>query len=187
MITGARCRAGAVLVALSALLAACGFQLRGTQPVSLALQPLALACGEVPANLCKAVTEQLKLNDVDLAPRSDADYVLQLDSFARQRRASAITTSAAAAEYTLRHSVALQIITADQIPLIEPVTLTTSETYRYDETNVLAKRREESALEEQLTSRLAQQILFRLVPLTESRIQSMRGQHRQNSGEESVP
>jgi LPS-assembly lipoprotein len=77
----------------------------------------------------------------------------------------------------LRHSVELQIVTSDRIPLIEPATLSATEAYRYDETNVLAKRREEAALEKQLNDRLTQQILFRLVPLTESRIRTMREQY----------
>jgi len=51
------------------------------------------------------------------------------------------------------------------------------EAYRYDETNVLAKRREEAALEQQLYNRLSQQIIFRLAPLTEARIRAMREQY----------
>jgi LPS-assembly lipoprotein len=166
-----------ILIALCVLLTGCGFALRGTQQVPVALQPLAVDCNNVPGELCQALKDQLELNDVAVTSASEADYLLRLGNFDRQRRTSAITTTAAAAEYTLRHSVQLQIVTSDRVPLIEPATLSATETYRYDETNVLAKRREEAALEQQLNDRLTQQIMFRLVPLTKERIRSMREQY----------
>ena len=138
-------------VAALALLAGCGFQLRGAPPVTAALQPLAVDCSEeVPGELCDAVKDQLELGDIDLRPAEDADFVLRISDFRQQRRASAITLRAAAAEYTLRQTVDVEVITSDRIPLIEPTELSSSETYRYDESNVLAKQREEEALRDQL-------------------------------------
>lgn len=182
--TGFRLRSAiGTLTALCMLLAGCGFQLRGTQQVPVALQPLALDCGNAPAELCQALREQLTLSRVKVTDTSEAAYRLKLGGYERQRRASAITTTAAAAEYTLRHSVQVQVITSDRIPLIEPANLSATETYRYDEANVLAKRREEAELEEQLNQQLAQQILFRLVPLTQARIDAMRQQYLDESPE----
>lgn len=170
--------------ALSLLIAGCGFQLRGAPPVSSALQPLAVDCAEnVPGQLCDAVREQLELGRIDLKPAEEADFVLKIGNFRQERRASAITLRAAAAEYTLRHTVDIEVITSDNIPLIEPTDLNSSETYRYDESNVLAKQREEEALREQLHNRLAQQIIFRLAPITEDRIERLRREADQ-AGEE---
>lgn len=183
-------RLGSVLViaSLAAMLGACGFHLRGTQPVPPALLPLAVECGDaVPQKLCQTLKEQLELGDVRLVSANQADYRLRLSRFSSQRRAAAITPQAAAAEYTLRHSVELELITADQVPLLAPVTVNASETYRYDETNVLAKRREEESLRQQLDSSLAQQILFRLAPLTEERISTLRQQHSEDKDQESSP
>ena len=182
ILAGHRTITGA-LIALCVLLTGCGFALRGTQQVPVALQPLAVDCTNVPGELCQALKEQLELNEVAVTGAPEADYLLRLGSFDRQRRTSAITTTAAAAEYTLRHSVELQIVTSDRIPLIEPATVSATEAYRYDETNVLAKRREEAALEQQLNDRLTQQIMFRLMPLTEERIRSMREQHESQQPE----
>lgn len=164
-----------VAAALSLLIAGCGFQLRGAPPVSSALQPLAVDCAEnVPGQLCDAVREQLELGRIDLKPAEEADFVLKIGNFRQERRASAITLRAAAAEYTLRHTVDIEVLTSDNIPLIEPTDLNSSETYRYDESNVLAKQREEEALREQLHNRLAQQIIFRLAPITEDRIERLK-------------
>lgn len=166
---------------MAALVAGCGFQLRGAPPVSAALEPLAVDCSsQIPDTLCRAIREQLSLGDVRLTAVEDADYVLRLRNFEQDRRATAITAQAGAAEYTLRHSVDLDVVSADRIPLVAETRLTTSESYRYDETNVLAKQREEESLRQQLDDRLAQQVIFRLAPLTSERIESIRAEHRRN-------
>lgn len=176
------------VAALSLLVAGCGFQLRGAPPVSSALQPLAVDCADnVPGQLCDAVREQLELGRIELKPAEEADFVLKIGNFREERRASAITLRAAAAEYTLRHTVNIEVVTADKIPLIEPADLNSSETYRYDESNVLAKQREEEALKEQLHNRLAQQIIFRLAPINEDRIERLRQEAEQARSEGSEP
>lgn len=177
-----------VAAALSLLIAGCGFQLRGAPPVSSALQPLAVDCADnVPEQLCDAVREQLELGRIELKPAEEADFILKIGKFRQERRASAITLRAAAAEYTLRHTVNIEVLTADNIPLIEPADLNTSETYRYDESNVLAKQREEEALREQLHDRLAQQIIFRLAPINEDRIERLRQEAEQARSEDTEP
>ncbi|MGM0766938.1 MAG: LPS assembly lipoprotein LptE [Pseudomonadota bacterium] len=172
--------------ALCAVLAGCGFQLRGAPPVPPGLQPLAVSCVEqIPAELCQSVTEQLELGEIDVRPPEEADYVLRLRGFQQDRRASAITVQAAAAEYTLRHTVRIDVLTRDELPLIAETSLNSSETYRYDETNVLAKQREEEELRQQLYERLAQQIIFRLAPLTDARIAELRKAAEQEEGQDS--
>ncbi|MBU2954547.1 LPS assembly lipoprotein LptE [Marinobacter sp. F3R08] len=166
---------------IAALVAGCGFQLRGAPPVSSALQPLAVECSShIPDTLCQSIREQLTLGDVSLVPVENADFILRLSNFKQDRRASAIAADASAAEYTLRHSVDLEVISADRIPMVADTRLTTTESYQYDETNVLAKQREEDALVQQLNDRLAQQIIFRLAPLTPQKIEAIRSDYRQN-------
>ena len=133
---------------------------------------------QVPDTLCRSLREQLNLGKVRVAPAAEADYILRLKNFERDRRASAITAQAAAAEYTLRHSVDLEVISADRIPMVGTTRLTTSESYRYDETNVLARQREEETLRQQMDDRLAQQVIFRLAPLTPQRIDAIRADYQ---------
>ncbi|HTN35256.1 MAG TPA: LPS assembly lipoprotein LptE [Marinobacter sp.] len=164
-------------VLLTVMAGGCGFQLRGAPPVSPALQPLAVSCAnQVPISLCEAVLDQLTLGGVNLQDERTAKFVLRLSNFEQDRRATAITGQAAAAEYTLRYSVGMELISQDKMPMIASTRLTTSESYRYDEANVLAKQREEDTLRTQLNNRLAQQVIFRLAPLTEARIQAIRDQ-----------
>jgi LPS-assembly lipoprotein len=161
----------ALVLTAATVLAGCGFQLRGTSPVPAALQPLAVDCPEsLPGTFCNSVREQLSLGGVRLANEASAAYVLRLRNYQQDRRASAITSDASAAEYVLRHSVSMELMTANQIPLIGKTDLNASESYRYDENNVLAKQREEDELRQQLGDRLAQQVIFRLAPMTRERI-----------------
>lgn len=168
---------------LLATTSGCGFQLRGAAPVSAALQPLALQCAsDVPIDLCQSVRQQLTLGDVDVREANAANYILAIGQYTEDRRASAITINAGAAEYTLRQSVSINLISRDKVPLIVDTRLNANESYRYDETNVLAKQREEQTLQKQLQERLAQQIIFRLAPLTQARIDALREQYREATG-----
>lgn len=170
---------------LSVVLAGCGFQLRGAPPVPAGLQPLAVSCVEqIPGELCRAVKEQLELGNIDVRDSEQADYILRLRGFQQDRRASAITVQASAAEYTLRQTVKMDLLTRDELPLIAETSLNSSETYRYDETNVLAKQREEEELRQQLYERLAQQIIFRLAPLTDARVTKLREQLREQAADD---
>ncbi|MCL1481623.1 MAG: LPS assembly lipoprotein LptE [Marinobacter sp.] len=168
---------------LLATTSGCGFQLRGAAPVSAALQPLALQCAsDVPIDLCQSVRQQLTLGDVDVREANAANYILAIGQYTADRRASAITINAGAAEYTLRQSVSINLISRDKVPLIVDTRLNANESYRYDETNVLAKQREEQTLQKQLQERLAQQIIFRLAPLTQARIDALREHYREATG-----
>ncbi|MFL1464746.1 LPS assembly lipoprotein LptE [Marinobacter sp. DUT-3] len=174
-----------VAALLSLVLAGCGFQLRGAPPVPPGLQPLAVSCVEqIPGELCRAVKEQLELGKIDVRDPEQADYILRLRGFQQDRRASAITVRASAAEYTLRQTVKMDLLTRDELPLIAETSLNSSETYRYDETNVLAKQREEEELRQQLYERLAQQIIFRLAPLTDARVTQLREQLREQAADD---
>jgi len=172
----------------TAMLAGCGFQLRGTSPVPATLQPLAVDCPDsLPGRFCQSVRDQLRLGGVELKDAASADYVLRLRNYQQDRRASAITAQAAAAEYILRHQVTMELMTADRIPLIAATDLTTSETYRYDETNVLAKQREEEELRQQLGDRLAQQVLFRLAPMSQERIDAAIEEYESGQNQADAP
>lgn len=168
-----------LLVALVlASLAGCGFQLRGASPIPTNLQPLAVECSDqVSDTLCRSVRDQLQLSGLTLTAPADADYRLQLSDFRQDRRATAISSDGSAAQYTLRHSVSLELITADGVPLIAATRLSASDSYSYDDTQVLAGQKEENSLDSQLADQLAQQVSFRLAPMTDARIQAIRDQY----------
>jgi len=156
--------------------------------VPAALQPLAVDCpGSLPAEFCRSVREQLRLGGIELQSASRASYLLRLRNYQQDRRASAITARATAAEYVLRHTVTLEVLAANRVPLIAATNLSASESYRYDEANVLAKQREEEELRKQLDKRLAQQVIFRLAPMNQSRIDALMKPHIQTEEQAGAP
>lgn len=164
-----------LLLGAALLISGCGFQLRGAPPVAEALQPLSLECdGSVPYELCETVRQQLDDGGIKMAEPADAAYRVKLNGFKQSRRASAIQLDASAAEYDLRQSLNVNVVSHDQVPVLADAEVRTSEIYSYDDTNVLAKRREEETIRETLHQRLAQQVIFRLAPLTDERLKVIR-------------
>ena len=177
-------RLAVLLLGLS--LTGCGFQLRGSVGVSEALQPLRVECQPPsPQLLCDALTGQLQASGIRLTDQQQA-ATLKLSGFRQERRANAITARASAEEFTIRQTVNVGVISANQVPLLAPDKVSATDTLRWDETNVLAKRREEQMLLEEISQRLAQQILFRLAPLNTTRIEAMEAAYR-HSGTDPTP
>ncbi len=176
-------QAGKWAVTLTALLVlgGCGFHLRGMTRLPQAMQPLYVDCHTgIPFDLCNQVKASLRRSGIELAPAQDHAYVLALTRIQTTQRATAITRQATAAAYELRMKVWSRLTAPDGMPVLAESAVRTSETYQYDETNILGKRREEQALNETLYGRVAQQILFRLRPLTQDRLKEIR--HRYETG-----
>ena len=160
------------------LLTGCGFQLRGAPPVPATLSPLALECGaSVPDALCDEVERELALSGLLADSDEEAANVLSLQDFDRNRRVSAFTATAGAAEYEVTMLVRVSLITHDGVPLLGRTRVDTVEAWRFDETSLLARQREEAELNERLHDRLARLVLFRMTPFTEDRVQQIRDAH----------
>lgn len=168
------------LTVLVSALGACGFHLRGATAVPDVLSPIHVDCaGDTPAALCEQVRELLALNKVPLSENpTEESYILRLVDFESSQRATAITATAGAAEYDLRLETELELIAPGPVPLLTEASIAASEVYRYDEVNVLAKRREREELTEQLYQRLAQQIIYRLSPFTAAQVNAIREAYR---------
>ena len=172
-----RLRIGTLLLG-ALILAGCGFQLRGMGSIPDALAPLALDCADdIPGTLCSEVREQLELYQLLAGEGEEPAHTLKLVTYEQNRRTSALTDRAAAAEYEIQASVGLRLITSDDIPLLADTQLSASEVYRADEEQVLAGEREQSGIEGVLQQQLAQQVTRRLTPFTEERIRLLREQY----------
>lgn len=179
-----RPRIGTLLVA-ALILTGCGFQLRGAGSMPDALAPLELDCSsDVPTSLCGEVREQLDLFGLLAADGEEPAHSLKLVSYEQDRRTSALTDRAAAAEYEVYASVGLRLVTADDIPLLADTELSASEVYRADEEQVLAGEREQQGIEAVLQQQLARQVTRRLTPFTEERILLIREQHAEEEARE---
>lgn len=155
------------------------------------LDPIFINCaGNTPPGLCEQVRELLALHDVRLTEEpTPQGYTLLIDEFERSQRATAVTASASAAEYNLRLGSTVSLFAPDKIPLLANASVTANEVYRYDEANVLAMRREQQELTQQLYQRLAQQIIYRLAPFDAQRVEDLRQaqQHQRQDTPAEVP
>lgn len=160
------------LALLAVLVSACGFQLRGASPVPSALEPLWVGCHDgIPMELCRSLKSQFTIGDVELADtREEAAHLLLLGNFRQNQRTSAITAQAEAAEYELRQTVSVVLQTRAGIPLLPETDVSAAQSYRFDSTSVLAKRREQQEIEQQLYDNLVRQIGYRLVAFDQERI-----------------
>ncbi len=168
------------------LISACGFQLRGASPVPSALEPLWVGCQSgVPVDLCQALKSQFTIGDVALVQsREQAAHLLLLGNFSQTQRTSAISARAEAAEYELRQSVNIVLQTRSGIPLLTDTQVSASQSYRFDATSVLAKRREREEIERQLYDSLVRQIGFRLVPFDQRRIDQIIEAHEAEAADQ---
>ncbi|WP_097460077.1 LPS-assembly lipoprotein LptE [Mangrovitalea sediminis] len=177
-------------LALSAglALAACGFHLRGVAQVPQAVQPLYLSCQSgIPYELCSRVRDTLKRSGIVLEDQEQGHYVLTLNSLTSEKRATAITQTAVAAQYELRMTAKVSLSTPDGIPLLTNNPVSTFEDYNYNETSILGARREEQNLNKTLYGRLAQQILFKLTPFTQERIETLRQDYQKKTNTPGKP
>jgi len=167
------------MLAALLVLAGCGFHLRGMTKLPQAMQPLYVDCQSgIPFDLCNQLKASLRRSGIELARSQDHAYVLALTRIQTSQRATAITRQATAAAYELRMRVWSRLTAPDGMPVLPEAPVRTSESYQYDESNILGKRREQEALNKTLYGRIAQQIVFRLRPLTQSRLEEIR-QHYQ--------
>lgn len=173
------------LTLLALLASGCGFQLRGASPVPSVLEPLWVGCHSgVPTALCQDLKSQFTMGDVALADsREEAAYLLLLGNFRQTQRTSAISKRAEAAEYELRQSVEVALQTREGVPLMTESEISASQSYRFDSTSVLAKRREREEIERQLYGNLARQIGYRLVSFDQQKIDRILEEAAESDGD----
>ena len=179
-----RLRMGTLLLG-ALMLAGCGFQLRGAGSIPDALAPLALECADaIPGNLCSEVREQLELYQLLAGDGEEPAHTLELVTYEQNRRTSALSDRAAAAEYEIQASVGLRLVSSDDILLLADTQLSASEVYRADEEQVLAGEREQRGIEGVLQQTLARQVTRRLTPFTEARIRQLREEYETESADD---
>ncbi|MFE8072142.1 LPS assembly lipoprotein LptE [Marinobacteraceae bacterium S3BR75-40.1] len=173
-----------LITGLLALVVGCGFHLRGATNIPPALSPIAVVCENADRVLCNSVKDLLARNNVPLTEQQGEGYRLVLKDSESSQRATALTDTASAAEYALTISVEMALFTPDNVPLRPGDRLSTSQTYRYDENNVLAKNRERRDLSDTLNEQLAQQVLYALSPYNRNRIEAIRAEYEAAQGQD---
>lgn len=149
-------------IALTLGLAACGFHLRGTGPLTpLAFQRIFITSppGGIGDALRGAIAQR---KDVQLAPLLDAaDAVLRIEQDVIDKQVLSVNRSGRVSEYELVYRLRFSLTVGGREAIL-PTQLTLRRDYSFDDTNVLGKDAEEQSLMRDMRNDAAQQILRRI-------------------------
>jgi len=147
------------------LLAACGFHLEGRAPLPVAVKTPFLEAPDPQSDFVQYLRHNLLSNGAQLMPeKGDASAVVSIlnDRFAR--RVLSVSSINRVNEYEVTYTIAFSV-TAGGKELLPPQELTTTRTYSFDETALLAKGHEEDILRQDMARNLADMVMRRLSSL----------------------
>ena len=163
---------GLLLVMLTTLLAACGFQLRGTGVDDFALRELDLRARNAYGETVKDVRQALTGSGGRV--HAGAPYTLVLTRESEQQRTASYTSSARSAEYQLTSTLDYEIRSGNLSLLSDRVEV--QKVYVYDANNLIASDQEGQQLRRELRREQVQQLLMRLQMLDPARLEQLREQ-----------
>ena len=151
------------VLSLAFLLTACGFQLRGTGTMQMALTELNFAARDALSPLGKQVKQGLDNNQVTIS--SSAPFTLYVGAEETSRRTASFTAGTRSAEYRITSSAAL---IKDRVEV--------QRTYAHNQDNVTGSGQEEAMLREEMRRDLVMQLMIRLQAITPAQLQDLQDQ-----------
>lgn len=157
---------GLLLVTLTTLLAACGFQLRGTGSDAFALRELDLKARNAYGETVKDVRRALENSGVRV--HGGAPYQLVLLGEGQKQRTASYTSAARSAEYELTASLDYEI-RGNQLSLLRDQ-VATRKVYVHDSNNLAGTDQEAERMRAEMRRELVQQLLLRLQQLSPAQL-----------------
>lgn len=159
------------LIALTGLLGACGFQLRGTGETGrIALSELNLTARNAYGETQRLLRRQLETSGVKVY--AGAPYELVLARESEKQRTASYTSSARSVEYELTTTLEYELRDARNL-LLGNNELEVQKVYVHDQNNITASTQEAQQLREEMRREMVQQLMLRLQQLTPERIAQM--------------
>ena len=147
--------------AIALSLAACGFQLRGSQTLPIERLYLALPVNSpIGAEITRVVRSST--NATVVQNRKEAQAIMELLGEQREREVLSINAQGRAREYQLRLRTTFRVIDQEGVELIGPTSLLARRDIAFNESELLAKESEEVLLYRDMQSDLVRQIVNRL-------------------------
>jgi LPS-assembly lipoprotein len=151
----------AVIIALCAMMAACGFQLRGQ--AAIPFQTVRVETPEFSAfagDLERAIRSGNKVRIVNT--REEAEAVIQIVGESQEKHILSLSSGGKVREFELRYRVAYRLTNRAGVDLALPGEIVLRRDMTYDDTLVLAKESEELLLFRDMRTDAVRQILRRL-------------------------
>jgi len=144
-------------------LSGCGWRLRGSQEVDVALPSMQLHFQQASADLKRELTQSLQSAGVDL--NSNAERVLTIHTENQGRRVLAVDSSGKVSDYELQYELLFSLQEGKQV-LISNERIRQQRDYQFDENAVLAKGEEEQRLFDFMRRMSIQSLMRRLHAVT---------------------
>ncbi|NMG33000.1 hypothetical protein GRF61_00870 [Azoarcus sp. TTM-91] len=160
-LTRRRLLTGATTGLAAALLASCGFRLRGPQPLDFAtIHVGASQYSDLGISLRRHIATSGSTTVVD--DPATADVKLQILANEREREILSLTGAGKVREYQLIQRIRFRLADKNGSDLIPPTTILARREYTFDDSQVLGKEQEENLLYNDMQSDLVMQIMRRL-------------------------
>lgn len=158
------------VLGLAFLMTACGFQLRGTGTMQMALNELNFSARDALSPLGKQVKDSLDNNQVNLS--GDAPFTLYLGPEETSRRTASFTAGTRSAEYRLTSSVNYEL-RSGALPALIKDKVEVQRTYAHNQDNVTGSSQEEAVLREEMRRDLVMQLMIRLQAITPAQLNEL--------------
>jgi LPS-assembly lipoprotein len=145
---------------LCTLLAACGFQLRGTADVPFQTIYVPAVAGGIGLELKRNIQAGTRAKVVDDAKQAEA--VLEFTQEAREKEILSLTAQGRVREFQLRYRVGFRVHDGKGRDFVPVTTVVLYRDNTFNDSDVLAKETEEGLLYRDMQSDMVQQILRRL-------------------------
>ncbi|MCJ8170663.1 LPS-assembly lipoprotein LptE [Atopomonas sediminilitoris] len=162
-----------LVLVMSSLLVACGFQLRGTGAAAFQLQTLNVTARDTYGELQKDVRQALE--NAGVAVNSSAPFTLDLAQEKREVRTASYSYSTQSAENRLMRSLDYQI--RDNKGLVLLSDRIDVERY-YSTYNAISNTEQEAQLDREIRNDVVQQLMLRLQQLTTSQLEALQRQEQ---------
>lgn len=157
------------IVVLTALLAACGFQLRGEARLPDFMDRTFLAAADDSTLFVRELGLLLEANGVERVDQSNPEAAtLRIESQHMSRQPLSVSGRARVREYLLVFEVSWRLENPAGEVVLERDRLRITRDYSFDENEILAAQREEEFLRDDLSRSMANRLIRRLEALVRS-------------------
>ena len=149
------------VLSMSVLVSACGFTLRGASLLPQAMSSMHLSAANLNSPLVEKLEGELSRAGVELLQDSaSATTVLTIISDKADERVLSVSARGEPQEYELYHTVVFSM-TSDGRTVLEPVTMTLTRDYFFDQQDILGKSEDARFLRDALAEDVARAVVRR--------------------------
>ena len=159
-----------LVMGLTVLLSACGFQLRGTGTTELAITELDLSARDAYGDTVKMLRQTLESSGVKIY--SGAPYKLVLTNEQQTQRSLSYAGAGRSAEYELSSVLSYEVRGRNNLMLLDDK-LQVQKVYLHDGNNITGSDQESSEVRGEIRRDLVQRMMLRLQRLTPAQLDQL--------------